>query len=100
MGPSSYAFRGIRPAYAHDLYEVRPRKDHHRVGLISAALRFGRLWYAEPNAVSNSTRDLRPGGVAIGVDDKGRLVDQAKIGTRPMPARIQRSPLSVWFGQP
>jgi hypothetical protein len=28
-----------------DLYEVRPRKDHRGVDLISDALPFGRLWY-------------------------------------------------------
>jgi hypothetical protein len=26
-------------------YEVRPRKDHHGVDVISDALPFGRLWY-------------------------------------------------------
>jgi hypothetical protein len=35
-------------------YEVRPRKDHRGVDLISDALPFGRLWYAEPNATSNA----------------------------------------------
>ena len=34
--------------------EVRPRKDHRGVDLISDALPFGRLWYDEPNAVSNA----------------------------------------------
>jgi hypothetical protein len=34
--------------------EVRPRKDHRGVDLISDALPFGRLWYGEPNAVSNA----------------------------------------------
>ena len=33
------------------VYEVRPRKDHRVVDLVSDALPFGRLWYAEPNAV-------------------------------------------------
>jgi hypothetical protein len=28
-----------------------PRSDHRGVDLISDALPFGRLWYAEPNAV-------------------------------------------------
>ena len=28
-------------------YEVRPRKDHRGVELISDALPFGRLWYLE-----------------------------------------------------
>jgi hypothetical protein len=36
------------------VYEVRPRKDHHGVDLISDALPFGRLWYGEPNALSNA----------------------------------------------
>ena len=36
------------------LYEVRPRKDKRGFDLISDALPFGRLWYAEPSAVSNA----------------------------------------------
>ena len=36
------------------LCRVRPRKDHRGVNLISDALPFGRLWYGEPNAVSNA----------------------------------------------
>ena len=36
------------------VYEVRPRKDHHGVDLISDGLPFGRLWYAGPNAVENA----------------------------------------------
>jgi hypothetical protein len=35
-------------------YEVRPRKDKCGVDLISDALPFGRLWYVEPNAISNA----------------------------------------------
>jgi len=35
-------------------YEVRPRKDHCGVDLISDALPFGRLWYDEPGAASNA----------------------------------------------
>jgi hypothetical protein len=35
-------------------YEIRPRKDHRGVDLISDALPFGRLWYGEPNAISNA----------------------------------------------
>jgi hypothetical protein len=40
-------------AYIH-VYEVRLRKDHRGVNLISDALPFGRLWYGEPNAISNA----------------------------------------------
>jgi len=38
------------------VYDVRPRKDHRGVDLISDALPFGRLWYGEPNAISNAIR--------------------------------------------
>jgi hypothetical protein len=37
------------------VYEVRPRKDHRGVDLISDALPFGRLWYGEPDAISNES---------------------------------------------
>jgi hypothetical protein len=40
--------------HSQHFYEIRPRKDHRGVDLISDALPFGRLWYAEPNAVSNA----------------------------------------------
>ena len=36
------------------LYEVRPRKDHRSIDLISGVLPFGRLWYGERNAISNA----------------------------------------------
>jgi hypothetical protein len=41
------------PCHAH-IYEVRPRKDHRGIDLISDALLFGRLSYSEPDAVSNA----------------------------------------------
>jgi hypothetical protein len=37
-----------------DASQVRPRKDLRDVDLISDALPFGRLWYAEPDAVANA----------------------------------------------
>jgi hypothetical protein len=43
-----------RVTSSQDVYEVRPRKDHRGVDLISDALPFGRLWYGEPNAVANA----------------------------------------------
>jgi len=36
------------------VYEVRPRKDHRGVDLISDALPFGSLWYDGPNAAANA----------------------------------------------
>src|SRR5438067_11420578 len=35
-------------------YEVRPRKDKRGIDLISDALPFCRLWYSEPDAISNA----------------------------------------------
>jgi hypothetical protein len=34
-------------------YDIRPRDDKRGVDLISDVLPFGRLWYAEPDAVGN-----------------------------------------------
>jgi hypothetical protein len=36
------------------VYEIRPRKDHRGVNLISDTLPFGRLWYGEPDAIANA----------------------------------------------
>jgi len=36
------------------VYEIRPRNDKRGFDLISDVLPFGRLWYAEPNAVANA----------------------------------------------
>jgi hypothetical protein len=33
---------------------MRPRSDKRDVDLISDVLPFGRLWYAEPNAINNA----------------------------------------------
>jgi hypothetical protein len=41
-------------AAAIHAYEPRPRKDHRGVDLISGVLPFGRLWYSEPEAISNA----------------------------------------------
>jgi hypothetical protein len=46
-----YEFPRLRLMHA---YEVRPRKDNRGVDLISEALTFGRLWYGQPNAISNA----------------------------------------------
>ena len=36
------------------IYEVRPRKDHRGVDLVSDVLPFGRLWYDGLGAVDNA----------------------------------------------
>jgi hypothetical protein len=35
-------------------YEIRPRSDKRGVDLISDALPFGRLWYGEPDSITNA----------------------------------------------
>jgi hypothetical protein len=62
------------------IYEVRPRKDHRGVDLISDALPFGRLWYGEPNAVSNAIgyakfRSRSHDAVIRVYDDAGNVID-------------------------
>jgi hypothetical protein len=54
--PSSFACALFLSNTSKDvrIYEVRPRKDRRSVDLISDALPFGRLWYGEPNAISNA----------------------------------------------
>src|SRR6266480_7594853 len=61
-------------------YEVRPRKDHRDVDLISGALPFGALWYVEPNAIANAVEHAkfrsRSHHAAIRVyDEAGKLIE-------------------------
>ncbi len=62
------------------IYEVRPRKDHRGVDLISDALLFGKLWYGEPNAASNAIgyarhRSRAHDAVIHVYDAAGKLID-------------------------
>jgi hypothetical protein len=51
---------------APHIYEVRPRKDHLGVDLISDAPPFGRLWYDTPdNAVGYAMRRSRSDDAVI-----------------------------------
>src|ERR1700753_1094909 len=64
-------------------YEVRPRKDHRGVDLISDALPFGRLWYGEPNALANAVGYAqfysRSQGALIRVyDETGNVIEARK----------------------
>ena len=62
------------------VYEVRPRKDHRGVDLISDALPFGRLWYGEPSAINNAVdyanfRSRSHRAVIRVDDDAGNLIE-------------------------
>ncbi len=52
---------------------VRSRKDHRGVDLVSDALSFGRLWYGDPNAVSNAKFYSRSHNAVIRVYDEAGL---------------------------
>jgi hypothetical protein len=65
------------------VYEVRPCKDRRGVDLISDALPFGRLWYGEPNAVSNAVdyarfRSRSHNAVIRVYDEAGNVIENAR----------------------
>ena len=66
-------------AYMH-AYEVRPRKDHRGVDLISDALPFGRLWYTKaPDAVDYAKFFSRSHDAVIRVyDAAGNVIETQK----------------------
>jgi hypothetical protein len=78
MQVNMYAARTVvattRRHSAH-VYEVRPRKDHRGVTLISDALPFGRLWYGEPNAIGYAKFFSRSHDAVIRVyDETGNVI--------------------------
>jgi hypothetical protein len=53
-----------------------PRKDKRGVNRISDALQFGRLWYAEPNAMATPSSYSRSNDVVIRVyDETGNVIE-------------------------
>jgi hypothetical protein len=51
-------------------------KDHRGVDLISDALPFDRLWYAEPNAIDSQSFSVDHIGAVIRVyDDAGNVIE-------------------------
>jgi hypothetical protein len=63
------------------VYEVRPRKDHRGVDLISDALPFGSLWYGEPNAIGYAKFRSRSHDAVIRVyDSAGNVIDTDEHG--------------------
>jgi len=63
------------------VYEVRSRRDHRGVDLISDALPFGRLWYGEPNATSNAVdyakfNSRSPDAVIRVYDEGGHVIER------------------------
>jgi hypothetical protein len=75
---SSSAYSGIR--CPHERLRNPTAQSHRGVDLISDALPFGRLWYAEPNAVSNAIgyakfRSRSCNAVIRVYDDAGNVIE-------------------------
>ncbi len=51
MDANHIAQNGHALTVAHDVYEVRPRREGDGVDLISNVFRYGPIWYAGPDAV-------------------------------------------------
>ena len=65
-----------------------PRKDHRGVDLIFDALPFGRLWYGEPNAISNAVDYAK--FYSRSHDAVIRVFDEAgNVTRRAMRARVE-----------
>jgi hypothetical protein len=66
---------------------VRPRKDHRGVDLISDALPFGRLWYGEPDAITDAIgyakfRSRSHDAVIRAFDEAGNMIEDARARGR------------------
>ena len=66
------------------VYEIRPRKDHRGVDLISDRLPFGRLWYTKPDdAVEYAKFFSRSHDAVIRVyDDAGSVIETQRASGR------------------
>jgi hypothetical protein len=78
------------------VYEVRPRKHHHGIDLISDALPFGRLWYVEPDAVSNAIGYAKHysrsrHALTRVYDEIGNLIEDARARGRVQRVVIRRT---------
>ena len=60
------------------VYQLRPRKDHRCVDLISDVLPFGRLWYTKPDdAIGYAQHFSRSHDAVIRVyDDAGDVIER------------------------
>jgi len=74
----------MKPTAPLHVYEVRPRKDKRGFDLVSDVLPFGRLWYGEPNAISNAigyaTHRSRSHNAVIRVyDATGKVIETHEL---------------------
>ena len=64
--------------HSQHAYEIRPRKDHRGVDLISDVLPFGRLWYTKPaDAIGYAKHRSRSHDAVIRVyDESGNVIEK------------------------
>jgi hypothetical protein len=67
----------MKPLAPSHIYEIRPRKDHRGLDLISDVLPFGRLWHTKPDdAVSYAKFFSRSHNAVIRVyDAAGNVIE-------------------------
>ena len=84
MTTSNHSAPANRSAFHAHAYEVRPRKDHRGVYLISDVLPFGRLWYDTPeNAIGYAMHSSRSHDAVIRVyDEAGNVIETHELGRR------------------
>jgi hypothetical protein len=70
-----------KPAH---VYEVRPRKDHRGVDLISDVLPFGRSWYGEPDATADYSEAMYAALTSISQATQVSSCQQMKSSTRSL----------------
>jgi hypothetical protein len=68
---------GQSDSHSAHIYEIRPRKDHRDVDLISDTLPFGRLWYdTSDNAIGYAMHSSRSHDAVIRVyDAAGNVIE-------------------------
>src|SRR5262245_38758715 len=89
--PSNRCSYGSTVSSMH-VYEVRPRKDHRGVDLISDAPPFGRLWYAKPDdAIGYAMHGSRSHAAVIRVYDNAGHVIVSNCSRQPPFALTPRS---------
>jgi hypothetical protein len=85
-------------------YDVRPRKDHRGVDLLSDVLPFSRLWYGEANAVSNAIgyamHRSRSHDAVIRVYDEAGNVIETYERTRAIFGSLERVHASLVYSLP
>jgi hypothetical protein len=73
----SFRIEAVVMTNSQHTYEVRPRKDHRGVDLISDALPFGRLWYEQvTDAIEYAKFRSRSHRAVIRVrDEAGKVIE-------------------------